>query len=245
MDFLWVWLQNNGVSTAQLESMKYLVLLIILLPIIFTLLGISRHIIGIKSLNAYVPVLLTYVLLEIGRIDNNEFDFVRGAVYGSILFLISIIISGMLYRFLKRFRMHYIPKLSILITGVTLAYIFIIALTVLFERNLLLTISPLAIIILILIGENVMAVYAKKSFRYAFSISIETLLISIFSFGLISIETFRNLVMNNLLILVLVVILNVYVGRFIGLRLTEYWRFRTILFSNYSEDDINKPNNKK
>lgn len=237
---------DSGVSFSQLESMKYLVLLILLLPVVFTIIGISRHIIGLRSLSAYVGVLLTYILLEIGKVDNNKFDFAVGAFYGSLLFLLSILMSGALYRLLKRFRMHYIPKLSILITGVTIAYIYIIAFTVFLDRDLLLDISPLAIIILILIGENIMSVYAKKNFRYAFTISIETLLVSIFSFGLISIDSFRTLIMNNLLILVLIVVLNFYVGRFLGLRLTEYWRFRNILFSTHAEDDdINKPDPKK
>lgn len=230
MEILWQFLIENGISSADLENLQYLALLLLMLPIVATLIGISRYIIGLRSLNFYVPLLLTFIFFEISYADKDNPNFWRGLFYGITAFIVVFLISTITYSVLKRLRMHYIPKLSLIITATSVAIMFLVLISIYLERSIFTFVGPLVFITLATTTEGFMSVYAKKNFKYTLSIAFETLLISIFSFIILSSLTLQNLVLTYPLVLIgVLIIINIYVGRFLGLRLTEYWRFRNIL----------------
>jgi len=235
MDFLWQFLIEKGINTNDLESLKYLALLLLLLPIVATLIGIARYIIGLRSLNFYAPLLITFIFFEIANSDKADPSFLRGLLYGILAYVVILLISTILYSALRRLRMHYIPKLALIIVGTSIAIMILVLLSVYFERTIFVAISPISFIALGATAEGFMSVYAKKNFRYTLSIAWESLIISIISFVIISLEPLQLFVLANPLILIIVLILiNIYVGRFLGLRLTEYWRFKNILLQEES-----------
>jgi hypothetical protein len=231
MDFLWQILLQNGMSISEVDSIKHLYLLMLLLPFVATIVGISRYIIGLRSLSLYVPLFLTFIFFEMGYSGgtNSETDFLRGLFYGLLLFGTIFIISTLLYSILKKLRMHYIPKLSIIMIGVTISLLVLLFIGAYFNRKTLVNINPFTLIVLVATTESFISVMAKKNFRYTFFIALETLFTATISYLLISWGELQNLVMRNPLVILIPILINVYVGRFIGLRLTEYWRFRKVL----------------
>jgi len=239
MDGIWNLLIQSGLNSASLDQVKHLYIVIFMLPVVVTVISIARYVIGLRTLKVYIPIVVTFAFYEIGyRLgDDNQLTFFRGIVYGLILFTLSFLFSTFIYKLVQRFRLHYIPKLSLILTGVAISVMVLIFIMIYFERNIFLNVAPFVVIMMIVIGEEFMAVIAKKSFLYTLSITTETLLVSVISFIIISLDIVQQAAFKYPGIIILIILLNVFIGRFTGLRLNEYWRFRKILLKEEPKTD--------
>jgi hypothetical protein len=235
VEFIWNLLTQQGVSSDMLAEIQRSFLIVLMLPVVITIVGIARYIIGLRTLNIYVTIIITFVFLQLGY-RFNDFSFLRGLIYGLVLLITTFVSSTLLYTLLEKFRMHYIPKLSLIVTGVTMATIVILFVTSILDRDALILVSPFALVMMIIISEGFMSILAKKNFRYTLYVSLETLAISLLSYIIISWDKLQTFVFNYPYVIILLIFVNIYVGRFLGLRLTEYWRFRSLIFQNTIEN---------
>lgn len=246
MQGIFNFLIENGVKISEIQALERLYLVILLIPIVATIIGIARYIIGIRSINFYATLFGTFILFDISTTADINTTYITGLKYGIIFFLCVFLTSTLSYKFLRKFRMHYIPKLSLIITAASVAMMVLIALLLLLDKTLPLSISPFVFIALIVTSEAFMSVYAKKNFRYTLTLALETLIITILAYTVISFSAVQTFVINNPWLIIILAIANLYIGRFIGLRLTEYWRFRTILLNSENLlDEQTKSNLKK
>jgi hypothetical protein len=237
MDALWNLLLSSGVAASEIESVKHLYLVVFLLPIVVTLIGIFRYVIGLRTLKIYIPIIMVFIFYEIGYRAGEEpgVIFTRGLIYGLLLFFLTFIFSTLSYKIIQRVRMHYVPKLSLVIVTVSVVVLIVILLMIYFEKNIFISVSPFIIIMMIVISEEFMSVMAKKNFIYTFSITFESLLSSVLSYAIISTPVVQKIVMDYPYVIFVIILLNVFVGKFTGLRINEYWRFREILFKENLE----------
>jgi len=240
MDAIWNFLVQQDIKINDLEGLKHTTLILLLLPLVITIGGISRYIIGLKTLNIYISTILTFAFLEFGYINNN-FSFKRGLFYGIVMLVSTFLTSTLLYIYIKRLRMHYIPKLSLVVTAVSITTLILMIIFIFIDRNRFITVSPMIIVMMVIISEGFMSVLAKKNYRYTIGITLETLLTSIISYIIISWSTLQHFLLTYPITILAVIFLNIYVGRFTGLRLSEYWRFRNIIFNN-NTDNNDQPN---
>jgi len=244
MQIIFNLLLENGVKYSDIILLERLYLVLLLIPIVATIIGIARYVIGIRSINFYTPLFATFILFDISNTSGMGTNFMTGLKYGLLFFLCVFVTSTIFYKLLKRLRMHYIPKLSLIITATSVSIAILIATMLYFEKTLPLEISPFLFIALIVSAEGFMSVYAKKNFRYIAGLAFESLIIAIISYTVISIPLVQQFVLNNPWIIIIITFINLYVGRFLGLRLNEYWRFRSILINREIRDEQNKPNSK-
>jgi hypothetical protein len=223
--------------------------LLLTLPVVTTLTGIFKHVIGLQSLSLYAPIILTFAFYQLGQIDlvdveneviATETNFLRGLQFGLALFFVVFISSVLIYKFLAKIRMHYIPKTTIVLIGVSISIILATILaTLVFEKKGLIYLNSFSIIMIATLSESFVSTLSRKKLKYTIIVGLQTLLIALIAYSIISLQVTRELVLNNAIILILALLLvNLYVGKFIGLRLTEYWRFRDLLL----KDSVNKPN---
>jgi len=91
-------------------------------------------------------------------------------------------------------------------------------------------ISIFPILFLILLSEEFTRVQVGKSKKSAVSLTIGTLVVSILGASLMSWEYLQRVVLLNPEISFLIVlIMNIFIGRYGGWRLSEYQRFKSIL----------------
>ena len=244
MHIIFDFLLQNGVNIADVQQLQRLYLILLLIPIVATIIGFARYVIGIRSINFYTPLFATFILFEIANTTGSS-NFLSGLKYGLLFFVIVFLTSTVFYKILKRLRMHYIPKLSIIITATSLTMMFVLSLMALFEKTLPLSISSFLFVGLIVMSEGFMSIYAKKNFKYTAILTIESLAISIISYTVISLYGVQQFVITNPWIVLVLIVVNVYIGRFLGLRWMEYWRFRTILLNQDNVDEQAKSNPKK
>ena len=83
------------------------------------------------------------------------------------------------------------------------------------------------VLILILLAESFSEVQATKSMRTAVSLTLETIVLALMAAGVLSLEAVQRWVLlNPELAVVIVAVADVFMGKYTGLRLKEYWRFK-------------------
>ena len=191
--------------------------LILALPFVATLIAAFRQLIGVKSFGIYTPLVLTFAFWAIG------------IKYGIAIFLV-IFITGTAVRYiLRNFRLLYMPRMAIVLTVISLAILTLLAVGGYLNKVGLASTSILPILILITLIEKFISTQVEKGFRTAAVLSIETLVISIACYYFIIWDVFRNLVLEHPEYILLLFVVNIFLGRWTGIRLSEYLRFREVM----------------
>lgn len=192
--------------------------LILMLPIIATLIAFLRQIVGIKAFGIYTPLIVTFAFLA-----------TNGLKYGIGIF-VAVILVGMITRFLlKPFRLLFLPRVAIMLTIVTFSILFILALGGSFRRTGLASVSIFPILIMITLVEKFITVQVEKGNKTAVILAFETLAISILGYYLASWGALTRLLSAFPSVVLLTVPINIFLGKWKGLRVQEYFRFREIM----------------
>lgn len=195
------------------------VLLLLMLPLVATLVAFFRQVIGIKAFGIYTPSIITFALLAF---DPN------GIKYGIAIF-VSVILVGMVTRLaLKRFRLLYLPRVAITLSIVSLAILIILVIGGIYKRTGLASVSIFPLLIMITLAEKFIATQIEKGSRTAFILAVETLVISVIGYFLVSWDTLTNLILTYPWLVLFTFVINFSLGKWTGLRITEYLRFRKI-----------------
>jgi hypothetical protein len=193
------------------------VILILLLPILASIAAFIRHVIGLPVLGIIVPVALSITLVATG--------LTTGAILLTTILLGTIFIRMLL----KPLRIMHMPKMSLsilLVSGLVFVTLIFGAL------NGLLVVKQLSIfpvLLLILLSERFLAVQINRKNRETLVITLTNLFLGVFGSLLLSSQMVRETVVLYPELILLLIPVNVLIGRYFGLRLTEYFRFKTIL----------------
>lgn len=210
MSFVVNFLVNRGLPINS-------IVLILMLPLIATILAFARHVIGIKAFGLVTPTLTTLSFL------------VMGLNFGLIVFA-TVLLSGTLTRIiLRRWRFLYLPRMALVLTSVSLAMLFLLSVGLATNTIRPLSFSLFPALILVLLAEEFIALQFRSGAKTALTVTAWTLLLSILGYFIVSWEILRTLLVSYPEIIFLTIPLNILLGQWSGLRLTEYFRFRQLL----------------
>lgn len=189
------------------------IILILLLPFLATIIVFCRQIIGIPTLEMLVPIALSITLVSTG-------------LTAGLILLITILVASTLTRiFLKGVRIMQLPKMAMSMLFVSV-FVFI-ALTVSASLGLLevrrLSIFP--ILLLILLSDKIVALQLSRSPQETLVITLFTLSLGLLGFIILSFDLTRQVVLLYPEILLALIPINILIGRYFGLRLTELYKF--------------------
>ena len=194
------------------------VILILMLPLIATLIALLRQVFGVKAFGIYTPLIITFAFLA-----------TNGIRYGIFIF-VAVILSGMIMRFiLKPFRLLYLPRVAIMISVVAMVILIMLTLGGSLKRTGLAAVSIFPILIMITLVEKFIAVQIEKGNKIAFKLALETLVISIAGYYLASWEFLIKFLAIYPWTILFTLPINVLLGKWTGLRVSEYLRFREII----------------
>jgi hypothetical protein len=210
---------NPIVSFFISEGVPYdTVRLILMLPIIATLIALFRQVIGVKAFGIYTPLITTFAFLA-----------TNGLKYGIAIF-VSVILIGMITRFILRpFRLLYLPRVAIMLTVVAVSMLVLLTFGGNLGRTGLAAVSIFPILIMITLVEKFITVQIEKGDKAAILLATETLVISILGYFIASWGILIKIIILHPWLILLTVPLNILLGKWTGLRLSEYWRFREVL----------------
>lgn len=204
--------------------------LLLLLPVIATIITILKQFVGITTYGIYTPSIMTLSFLIIG-------------IQAGLLTLFAAFAAGLLARLLlKNSSMLFIPKMAIVITLVAMSLLLALALSIylnLFDAEFLsLAIFPM--IILSTLVEKLVRVKSNKNLSSTMMLMAETTFVALLAYFItggelsagyfsIKLDLIRGLILSYPELIFLLIIINVILGKWSGLRLIERYRFRELL----------------
>lgn len=193
-------------------------ILILMLPVVTTVIAFFRHIIGVKAFGIYAPLILTFAFVS------------TGIKYGIAIFLI-VLLTGTLVRFaIKRLRLLYLPRMAIVLTVVSLAAFLMFLEGSYAGRTNLILISILPILIMITLVEKFLTAQIKRGGTTAIILTLETLIISVICYHIITWPWLKSLILTNPgWVVAISILINIFLGKWTGLRLAEYLRFKEVI----------------
>lgn len=204
-------------GVAQGYSLEVLILLL-LLPLALSVVAVGRYLIGLQGLGLFTPVMMGVAFLT------------TGIAPGLLLFLVILLIEILVIFLLRRLKIHFMAKMALVLLIVCVGLLPIFLLSLRLGTSNLFNSALIPILILILIGENLAEVQLRKTPRKALRATIETLILASLAFFVLnSIVLQRMVLLYPEAMVILVAILDIWIGQFAGLRLLEYHRFRKLL----------------
>jgi hypothetical protein len=158
--------------------------------------------------------------------------YTTGGKYGLVITAIIILITLGTHELFRKVRMHYLSRIAlnyISISIVAILLLLIIDFTGLTQlQEIVGRINPISIVIIATLSDYIIKLYVKKDVVATVRSIAETVVISLIGWTLIYIEPLRTIFVNNLWLLVLLIPINIAIGRSTSLRFTEYLRFKKI-----------------
>lgn len=195
-----------------------IILYLLMLPVIATIIAFCRQVIGLSTLGVYVPTLMTLVFIFLG-------------LKMGLLVLFTVIVGSLASRYLlKRQRLLYTPKTSLAISIVALFIFALIGLLSITSPAEVVTLAIFPVLVLATLAEKITALESGKSTRDLLLLFGEITLVAIICYLVVGEwKGFQTTMRAYPEIVLLFVIANYFLGRFSGLRLLEYFRFRSLI----------------
>ena len=190
---------------------------IILIPFLFTLLVIIKHLVGLSPIGVLIPIGLTLMIFKVW-------------ILASFIFFIAFIgLNVILARIVNTQTLLYTPKISfILIINIIFAILLINLSTSYWIINLSIW-NSLFIMVYIIILEKLINVILSKEFNEYRPALMNSLFIGLLWYIIFSSETITSFILSYPEMIFALIPLNFFIWKFSWLRVTEYFRFREVI----------------
>ena len=195
-----------------------LIVLILLFPLIASIIAASRHVIGLTGFGIYTPAVLSVAFVS------------TGIATGVIIFMAVLAASLITHKLLRKSKLPYLPRTSMLLWGVSVVMLLFFTGTTLANISTFLTVNIFPLLIIILLTENFLETQFFSSQNEATRLTVETLFLATSGAMLIGWEETQKIVLlfpEATLLGILAI--NILIGQYKGLRLLEYIRFQSLL----------------
>lgn len=203
----------NAMLTRGVPSQT--VILLLALPVIAMILTFLKQVVGITTFGLYTPSIIALSFLALG--------WPLG-----VFFLIFILITGYATRAIMRgFRLLYIPKVAVILTVVSITLLILMGVCAFFG----ITFSRETIFILLImstLAESFLNLKTEQGWHTAILGIGETILASLLCVFIVQWSAFQSVMLAYPELILFTIVINVLLGRWTGLRLLEYLRFREV-----------------
>lgn len=196
------------------------IILLLLLPLVIAIIAATRHVVGLRGFGIFLPAALAIVFVAIGPI------------IGIILFMVIVLISTYARIALRKakIKLQYLPRMSIILWFVVLGVLGILFLAPIIRHPDFTSVSIFPVLILVLLAEDFSKVQLGKSPRTAIALASETIVMALVSYIFLTFESLQRFaLLNPEILLLIVLVVNILIGKYVGLRFVEYWRFRKLI----------------
>lgn len=192
--------------------------LVLLFPLVASLIATSRHIIGLRGFGVYIPAVLSVALISTGIME------------GIIIFLTIVITATIAKRLIVPLKLSYLPRTALLLWMISLGILATLFLSPSINMVTLMTVNIFPILILVLLAENFLDAQSRTKQQEAIALTVETIVLSVVGGLILKWESMQQLALIEPELLVIGILgLNIIIGKFSGLRLSERLRFRSIM----------------
>jgi hypothetical protein len=196
------------------------VVLLLLLPGVAALIAAARHLIGLRGFGIFLPAALSVVFVA------------TGPVVGIGLFLIIVAVStaGRIGLRRLKIKLQYLPRMALILHLTVLGILFILFAAPFVRRPDFANVSIFPVLILVLLAEDFSRVQLGKSAKVAINLATETLILALFSYLFLTTKAVQEFALLRPEVwIVSIFAIDILLGKYVGLRLMELWRFRKLI----------------
>lgn len=193
--------------------------LLFLFPLVAALVAFSRQVLGVSGFGIITPALLSVAFLS------------TGGLVGMVLMIFILGVATFARSLIKKVKIPYLSKLAILIWIVSMAVLLFLMVSPLIGLERLMSVGIFPIMLFVLLAETFIEAQITRSLSTSMWMTIETVVLAFIAYKLMSAPWIQSQVLLHPEISVIVILaLDVVIGKYRGLRLSEVWRFRKIVF---------------
>lgn len=193
------------------------IVLILLLPVLATIVVAFRYLVGLSGIGLLVPIALSITLLGT--------DVTPG-----FIMLAAIIVASLVSRLiLRRMPIMQMPKVALSMLMVAIFLLAALAISSIYGIIDVRSLSIFPILLFILLSDRIVSLFLERDFVETIQTTLITLFLAILGFLLLTWQQLRFFILIYPESILLLIPINIAIGRYFGLRMTEYIKFQPIL----------------
>ena len=200
-----------------------IIYLLFAVPFITFVISFFRQFVGISTFGVYAPLMLALSLMVLG------FGF------GMLVFLIVWCVSYVIRVIFEKVDLLYIPRVSLLFSILALSFFLILGLGVYFKVSVNMTLTIFPMLVMATISEKFISAQTEEGLRGALFATLETVFVALMAYALVTWSWLQSSVLAMPELILVPMIGTVWLGRFTGLRLSEYFKFRSLFGEDTQE----------
>ena len=207
---------ENGVSADS-------VYLILAIPFLAFAIIFFRHVIGISTFGVYTPMIIAVAF------------YILGLWLGILTFFFAVLTGYAVRYVFDKIELLYLPRVALNLSFIALSFLLLMLVLLWVDSPVSLSLAIFPMLVMSSLSEKFMAAKSEEGLHNAVIGVIETLAVVIISYYLMVWAALHNLVVSWPEVVFLPLLGILILGKFSGLRISEYLRFRS-LFSDHTEE---------
>ena len=214
---LYAFFERVGISQNLLK-------ILLMLPLGALVTVVFRNVIGLETFGTFLPALIASAARE------------TGLLWGVIGFLVIILVSAVVRRALDWLQLLHSPKMAIMLTTVVIVMMVMTVGGVLLGLFELAHMTLFPIAILAITAERVALMEAEQGALKVARITLMTLVVIAACYAVMDSLFMQSLVLAFPELLLVAIALNLWLGKWIGIRVMEFLRFRRLILGSREMD---------
>ena len=205
----WVAFEQAGIP---LDILK----VILLLPLGALIVALFRNVIGLTTFGIFLPALIAIASKE------------TGIGWGILVFLLVISIVGLLHYPLEKSGLLSVPKMAVLLVSVVIVFIVISVAGVNIGMTSLAYVSLFPIVVVTISAERFAQTVIQDGYATAAKLTLQTIMVATATYLVMSSSTVESIFLTFPELFLVIIAVNLLLGKWIGLRLMEIMRFKRL-----------------
>lgn len=203
----------------QVGISQNLLKIILMIPIGALVVVIFRNVIGIETFGTFLPALIAAAARE------------SGLLWGLVGFVLIILVSSLVRKVLDWLQLLHSPKMAIMLSTVVIVMMLTTIISVHFNLFELAHVTLFPIAVLAITAERFAIIESEQGSQKAFKITFTTLIVISACYMVMDSLFLQSMFLAFPELLLVVIALNLWLGKWIGMRVTEFFRFRKLIFT--------------
>ncbi len=192
--------------------------IILMIPIGALVTVIFRNVIGLETFGTFLPALIASAARD------------TGLLWGSVGFVLVIVLTALIRRAMDGLQLLHSPKMAILLTVVVMIIFAATVISTNFGLTQLAHVSLFPIAILAITAERFAIFEQEHGLLKASKVTVATLVVVAAAYTVMESQFLQSMFLAFPELLFVLIALNLWLGRWIGMRVTEFFRFRKVIW---------------
>lgn len=192
--------------------------IILMIPFGALVTVIFRNVIGLETFGTFLPALIASAAKD------------TGLWWGMIGFVLVIVMTALVRRAMDWLQLLHSPKMAILLTTVVMIILGATVISTNLGYTQLAHLSLFPIAILAITAERFALYEAEQGLWKSVKVTVATLVVVAAAYAVMGSQFLQSMVMAFPEILLIIIALNLWLGKWIGMRLSEFIRFRKLIW---------------